>query len=124
MSLNILYIFEFDLKHMLTLLFLIKTHFIDIIYIAFINFRINVLMCCIFHTEFFVILQDDFINCMLDYIIFILLYSKFILSCRFLQYLVGLVLEDLEPKSTNILHSSDECPGPWMRHVSLYLPFG
>ena len=83
---NILYIFEFDFKLTLTpfciLILFIKTNIINLIQIMYINFRVDVILCFTFHNLCLVLLQDDIINCMLNYRIFILLYDKFLLSCR------------------------------------------
>ena len=53
----------------------------------------------------------------------------FIFEIFYPRSLVGIILEYLEPKSPKTLHSSDECPGPWMTQLVwiypwfIFLPF-
>ena len=55
---NIINIFELAFERMNTSLFLIKTHFVNLLQIIFIKFIINALMCIILHTEFSILLKD------------------------------------------------------------------
>ena len=104
LSFYIIYTFDFAFKCTPTSLFLIKTHLINLIYLVFTNFIINVIMCLIFHTYFFVLLQDDIMNCMLNYSTFPLLSYKFILSCRLLPAVFSRALAYLLPDSPKTLH--------------------
>ena len=63
-------------------------------------------------------------NALLTMAFFFLLSVNFSLGMALiLWYLVGLLLAYLVPKFPKILHSSEECTGPWMRRV-LYLTVG
>ena len=61
LDLNLIYIFEFELKHSLTsfniFFFVIKTHIINLIYIILIKIRFNIFMCFLFSTYFIIFLQ-------------------------------------------------------------------
>ena len=86
--------------------------------------RFNIFMFFLPSTYFLVFLQEDFINCNVNNSIIFLLPNKFLFLGSCPWYLVVLILVYLAPKSPMNVHLSNECMGPWMRHVVLHLSFG
>ena len=85
MAFNLICIFKFAFKRMLTsftfLFCVFKTHNVDLIQLVLIKIRFNIFMCSLLSTYFLIFLQEYFINCTVNDIIFLLLPVKFISVC-------------------------------------------
>ena len=87
--------------------------------------QVNILICFLFIAYFHIFLKEDFIHYLFNNSIFYCCLLNFLMFVGSRPWsLVGLILACLEPKSPKTLHSSDECPGKWMRYVCLGLSFG
>ena len=83
---NLICIFEFAFKHMLTpfyILFLVlKTRIVNLINVVTIIIRFNIFMCFLFCAYFNIFLQEDFIHFLFNNSIVILLPVNFFNACR------------------------------------------
>ena len=92
LDLNLIYIFEFELKHSLTsfniFFFVIKTHIINLIYIVLIKIRLNIFMCFLFSTYFIIFLQEKWIHCFFNNSIVLFLPVKYISVLRIVSAVI------------------------------------
>ena len=103
----------FYFKRTLMTLFatIIKTQFIKLIQLIFINFIISVLIIQFFnfctYLYIFILLKGDTINSVLDYRVYLVVFLYFLSDVGFfLRFLNGMFSEHLEPKSFRTLHCS------------------
>ena len=97
---------------------LFKTHLITLVQIVCIIIRVHKFWCfMIFGTYFFPFSRISS-TALLTMALFPCCLLKFFLGTGLpLGSLVGLLLAYLVPKYPRTLHSSEECPRPWMRQV-------
>ena len=123
----IIYISELDFKCTPTSFILVKTQFIQLIDLIFIDLIINVLMCFISCNKIFFLVFCRMISSTACWTISFnsCFFPIFLLDVgSFLIYLKEPTVAYLVLKYFISLHSSDECPKPWIIQVSLYISLG
>ena len=115
---NFLFVFKHTLTSVKSFLGLFNTYFVNLVQIILIIIRVQNSGASLAAHTFFV----SFCRISSTALLTMLLFPFCLLICPLGTYLlpqslVGLILSYLVPNYPRILHSSEECLGPWMRQV-------